>query len=72
MHYCGEAKPAPKATPAAVAETENFPTLRPLLRGVHCELHICVLERNGAPPTLHLPREALRVPDGALATRLQH
>lgn len=30
-----------------------LPTLAPLLHGIHCELHICVLERNQLPAVEH-------------------
>jgi hypothetical protein len=41
VHYCGDA-----------VKTENpacFPTIQPLLKSVHCDLHICVFERNEMP-----------------------
>jgi hypothetical protein len=42
LHYCGISSDPP----------ENklcFPTLQPFLKGIHCELHMCVLERNDRP-----------------------
>lgn len=38
LHFCG----APGKRPC-------FPTLQPLLHSIHCEMHICVLERNDSP-----------------------
>ena len=40
MHYCGGEEFKDKAC---------FPTLWPLLHSVHCEMHICVFERNEQP-----------------------
>ena len=56
VHYCGS------AGDPEMGATAHFPTLQPLLRSVHCELHICVLERNDAPADTALSREALLVP----------
>lgn len=42
LHYCG--------LPDEQGKNHLcFPTLAPLLRAIHCELHICVLERNEKP-----------------------
>ncbi|CAB9517094.1 O-methyltransferase I [Seminavis robusta] len=40
LHYCGDPKFPDKAC---------FPTLWPLLHSIHCEMHICVFERNEMP-----------------------
>jgi hypothetical protein len=40
MHYCGD--PETEGRPC-------FPTIQPLLQSVHCEMHICVFERNNEP-----------------------
>jgi hypothetical protein len=40
MHYCGE---------PSFEDKMCFPTIQPLLHSVHCELHICVFERNDQP-----------------------
>lgn len=40
VHYCGSPN---------FAEERCFPTIQPLLQSVHCDLHICVLERNDQP-----------------------
>lgn len=41
LHFCGD--------PAGLKDRECFPTIWPLLQGIHCELHICVFERNEMP-----------------------
>jgi hypothetical protein len=41
MHYCG-----------TKTEEVCFPTIQPLLKSIHCEMHICVLERNDQPAVL--------------------
>ena len=40
LHYCGD---------PAFQEKACFPTIWPLLQSIHCELHICVFERNDQP-----------------------
>jgi hypothetical protein len=40
VHYCGDEQ---------VKDTACFPTIRSLLQSVHCEMHICVFERNDKP-----------------------
>lgn len=40
LHYCGDNQ---------VPDIECFPTIRRFLQSVHCEMHICVFERNDAP-----------------------
>ena len=40
LHHCGDPRDQDKAC---------FPTIWPLLQSVHCELHICVFERNHQP-----------------------
>ena len=42
LHYCGLPDEQGK-------NHVCFPTLAPLLRAIHCELHICVLQRNEKP-----------------------
>jgi len=41
LHYCGGS--------SGVKDKACFPTIWPLLQSVHCELHICVFERNQMP-----------------------
>mmetsp|Transcript_34864 Transcript_34864/g.56919 ORF Transcript_34864/g.56919 Transcript_34864/m.56919 type:complete len:246 (+) Transcript_34864:33-770(+) len=41
LHYCGDPKQA--------KDHLCFPTLFPLLASIHCEMHICILERNDHP-----------------------
>jgi len=42
LHWCGGPK-------SSVPDTLCFPTIQPLLEGVHCEMHICVFVRNNVP-----------------------
>jgi len=49
LHYCGVDKELP--------EEVCFPTIQPLLHSIHCEMHICVLERNLEPALTNLTRE---------------
>jgi len=41
LHWCGGKDDAP--------DSRCFPTIQPLLQGVHCEMHICVFVRNDSP-----------------------
>ena len=41
LHYCG--------LPEETDNTMCFPTLAPLIKGISCELNICVIERNNHP-----------------------
>lgn len=40
LHWCGD---------PSLKDTRCFPTIQPYLAGVHCEMHICVFERNNEP-----------------------
>jgi len=40
LHWCGDPN---------LKDTRCFPTIQPLLSGVHCEMHICVFLRNDEP-----------------------
>lgn len=58
LHYCGDKE--------KLEEDEAcFPTLVGMIQSIHCEMHICVIERNDKPakePTLDeskLPANAL-------------
>ena len=42
-----------------------FPQLYPLLQSIHCEMHICVLERNDIP-AVNLSIEESKPPPNAL------
>ena len=42
LHWCGNDSKELK-------DTRCFPSIQPLLAGVHCEMHICVFERNNEP-----------------------
>ena len=51
-HHCSDA-----------VKTENpayFPSIQPLLKSVHCDLHICVFERNEMPSSD--PSKAMSTP----------
>ena len=41
LHYCGN--------DSSFKEKACFPTIQPLLQSVHCEMHICIFERNSHP-----------------------
>ena len=57
LHFCGDTQQMP--------DSLCFPTLFPLLASIHCEMHICIFERNDHParePSLEestLPKNAL-------------
>lgn len=60
LHYCGDPKQA--------EDNLCFPTLFPLLASIHCEMHICIFERNDHParePSL----EESKAPKNALDLR---
>lgn len=57
LHYCGDPKEA--------ADSICFPTLFPFLASIHCEMHICVFERNDAP-SKELSLEESTIPKSAL------
>jgi hypothetical protein len=58
LHYCGD----PKQQPDELC----FPTLFPLLASIHCEMHICVFERNDTPAKKDLSLEESTSPQNAL------
>jgi hypothetical protein len=41
LHFCGD--------PKQPNDTIYFPTIQPRLASIHCEMHICVFERNDEP-----------------------
>eukprot|EP00970_Alexandrium_tamarense_P002759 scaffold387_cov195-Alexandrium_tamarense.AAC.39 len=57
LHYCGDPKEA--------ADSICFPTLFPFLASIHCEMHICVFERNDTP-SKELSLEESTIPKSAL------
>jgi len=61
VHYCGlkEYGYGGKGEPAPC-----FPTIQPLLKSIHCEMHICVFERNDVPAS-DPPKEQSTIPPGA-------
>ena len=56
LHFCGDPK---------WPDEPCFPTLQPLLASIHCEMHICIFERNDEPEMeldvvqSNMPRSAL-------------
>jgi hypothetical protein len=58
LHFCGD--------PKQPRDEACFPQLYPLLHSIHCEMHICVLERNQAPAIPDLSLELSRPPPNAL------
>ena len=61
VHFCGH--------PENPEDRARFPTLWPLLQSVHCEMHICVFERNSESAMPHLSRELSTPPKHALDGR---
>jgi hypothetical protein len=53
LHYCGDPNWKDKAC---------FPTIWPLLQSVHCEMHICVFERNDQPAVEYGREESMPPP----------
>jgi hypothetical protein len=56
LHFCGDPK---------FPEQPCFPTLQPLLASIHCEMHICIFERN-EEPAMELNITDSTMPKGAL------
>jgi len=59
LHWCGRDSTLP--------DTRCFPTLQPLLEGIHCEMHICVFVRNQVPSPPEPDREHSMTPDTAFS-----
>mmetsp|Transcript_12045 Transcript_12045/g.17548 ORF Transcript_12045/g.17548 Transcript_12045/m.17548 type:complete len:345 (-) Transcript_12045:158-1192(-) len=56
LHWCGnELK--------EIKDTRCFPTIQPLLMSVHCEMHICVFERNDVPALEPSKEDSVTPPD---------
>jgi len=58
LHFCGD--------PNQHKDEPCFPQLYPLLQSIHCEMHICVLERNERPAIPYLSIEESKPPPNAL------
>lgn len=56
LHFCGDPK---------WLDQPCFPTLQPLLASIHCEMNICVFERNDQP-AVNLPVAQSGLPANAL------
>lgn len=41
LHYCGD--------DTDLKDTACFPTIQKFMQSIHCEMHICVIERNNVP-----------------------
>lgn len=59
LHFCGDPKEGKDPSPC-------FPLLQKMLQSIHCEMHICVFERNQAPSIPDLPLANSTLPDNAL------
>ncbi|KAL7540918.1 hypothetical protein ACHAXR_010480 [Thalassiosira sp. AJA248-18] len=60
LHFCGD--------PKQKSDDVCFPTLLPFLASIHCEMHICVFERNDRPAK-ELSLEESKSPKNALDMR---
>lgn len=58
LHFCGD--------PNEHKDQACFPQLYPLLQSIHCEMHICVFERNEEPAVPLLSIEKSKPPPNAL------
>ena len=58
LHFCGD--------PNEKMDEACFPQLYPLLQSIHCEMHICVLQRNDMPALPNLSIEDSKPPPNAL------
>jgi len=58
LHFCGD--------PNQDKDEACFPQLWPLLQSIHCEMHICVFERNMEPAKPDLSLEESKAPANAL------
>ena len=58
LHFCGD--------PAQEKDMACFPQLYPYLQSIHCEMHICVFERNDKPADPALSLEESTTPSSAL------
>jgi len=58
LHFCGD--------PNENKDEACFPQLYPFLQSIHCEMHICVLQRNDKPAVPDLSIEDSKPPPNAL------
>mmetsp|Transcript_3968 Transcript_3968/g.8542 ORF Transcript_3968/g.8542 Transcript_3968/m.8542 type:complete len:435 (-) Transcript_3968:1822-3126(-) len=58
LHFCGD--------PNQKKDEACFPQIYPLLQSIHCEMHICVLERNDEPAVPDLSIGNSKPPPNAL------
>lgn len=58
LHFCGD--------PKEQKDEPCFPQLYPLLQSIHCEMHICIFERNQEPAVPGMSVEASAIPPNAL------
>jgi hypothetical protein len=58
LHFCGD--------PKQPRDEACFPQLYPLLQSIHCEMHICIFERNQQPAIPDLSLELSSPPRNAL------
>ena len=59
LHWCGIDPEYKENHGDGVEDTRCFPTIQPLLAGVHCEMHICVFFRNDQPSREATKEESL-------------
>jgi len=60
LHFCGDPKQRNDDEPC-------FPLLQKLLHSIHCEMHICIFQRNNEPAIPNLPLDASIPPRHALS-----
>jgi len=58
LHYCGDPKQS--------VDAPCFPLIQRLLHSIHCEMHICILERNQEPAIPDLPLANSTLPENTL------
>jgi hypothetical protein len=58
LHFCGD--------PAEKPDSPCFPLLQSLLQSIHCEMHICVFERNNKPSIPNLDLHESMLPENVL------
>jgi len=57
LHWCGGTHNG------NAPDSQCFPTIQPLLQGVHCELHICVFVRNDSPAIEPSKKDSMTPPN---------
>lgn len=63
LHWCGGGRTEKNTE---IEDSRCFPTIQPLLQGIHCEMHICVFVRNDKP-AVELDEASSRTPQSAFA-----